>query len=78
MENDKKAKAIFTVYSYSDEEFDVGVDINVKNSQEYATLTTALAQLVLESDTFAEIWHMVNSSIIKLREDMNKEHKFYN
>lgn len=79
MENEKKeSKELFAVYSYSDEEFDAGVRINVSSSSDLATLTTAFAQLVIESDTFAEIWHMVNASVYKLREDYNNENKVYN
>lgn len=79
MGNEKKEnKELFTIYSYSDEEFDAGVRINISSSSDLATLTTALAQLVIESDTFAEIWHMVNVSVYKLREDFNNENKVYN
>ena len=77
MEKDN-SKALFTIYSYSDKEFDAGADINVSTSQEYATLITALAQLVIESETFAEMWHMVNSSIYKLKDDINNENKVFN
>lgn len=79
MEKEKReSKSLFTVYSYSDEEFDAGVDISISSSTELATLTTALAQLVLESDMFAEIWNMVNASVDKLRDEINNKNKIFN
>lgn len=79
MEKEKReSKSLFAVYSYSDEEFDAGVDISISSSTELATLTTALAQLVLESDMFAEIWNMVNASVDKLREEINNKNKVFN
>lgn len=69
----KTAKPLFTIYSYSDEEYDAGVEINIHSTHEMATLTTAIAELILESDTFAEIWQMACASVDKLRTDIKKE-----
>lgn len=69
----KTAKPLFTIYSYSEDEYDAGVEININTSHEIATLTTAIAELILKSDTFAEIWQMACSSVDKLRAEISKE-----
>ena len=79
MENEtKEARALFTIISHSDEEYDASVHINVNSSRDLATLTTALAELVLESDTFAEIWQMASASVDRLRAEIKENDKIYN
>lgn len=78
MENEKTNKALLTIYSYSDDEYDAGVDMDISSTHNIATLTTAIAELVLKSDTFAEIWHMANIAIEKLNAEIKKEDKIFN
>ena len=75
----KTAKPLFTIYSYSEDEYDAGVEINIDTSHEVATLTTAIAELILESDTFAEIWQMASIAADKLRAEVkNEKDKVFN
>lgn len=75
----KTVRSLFTIYSYSEEEYDAGVEINIDTSHDVATLTTAIAELILESDTFAEIWQMASMAADKLRAEVkNGKDKVFN
>ena len=74
----KKATKLFAIYTFSDDEYDVGVDIDINTPHEAATLVTALSEMVFKSDTFAEIWNMVNVAVSKLNEDMKDKNRLIN
>lgn len=79
MESEKKeATKLFAIYTFSDEEYDVGVDMDINSPHEMATIITALSEMVIKSDTFAEIWNMVNISVSKLNEHLKNSDKVFN
>lgn len=76
MANEKdNVRSLMSIISYSDEEYDVGVDIDVSTEHNFAALTTAFAELVTSNKTFAQIWSMANAAIARLEFVNNDETK---
>ena len=76
--DDELVKQLFAVYSLSDEEYDAYANLTIHSEHEFATLATALVQLVLENEEFAKIWYAATVNLNKLKSEFKEEHKTIN
>lgn len=76
MEKDNEAiKQLFAVYSLSDDEYDAYANLTVHTEHEFATLATALVQLVMESEEFAKVWYAAAINLEKIKGLFKEEQK---
>jgi len=76
MEKDNEAvKQLFAVYSLSDDKYDAYANLTVSSEHEFATLATALVQLVMESEDFAKVWYAAATNLEKIKGLFKEEQK---